>query len=346
MRSLMDKFEETLLEHKNDRFMFIHPIGGKGDELQVMGMTKKLRSFGIDFSFVKYKKLGELWFAPLYLKMAKTAQNEQKMRSSAPSGLNNAEASQFKAKTKNTIYSLTKNILYKKMSKTPKYEVVLLRGGGYLNDIWNDFDVLEVAIKSGAPNIIIGPHSFSYTEHFCDLIASTNQEIDIFCREQYSFELISSLNFHSNVHIYKSPDPAFYLSPDDFLPKDGYDPISNSYDYVCTRKDRESAVDWNNSMLQQISDIRRRQPNGKPRKLLIGDIEDVQNFRAFANIILGANSVFSDRLHTAILAAILGKNTYLFPISYRKNQGIYEYNLGNFSNVKFMGPLKTVAPTN
>jgi len=62
----------------------------------------------------------------------------------------------------------------------------------------------------------------------------------------------------------------------------------------------------------------------------------LSDFRVFVNLIEGSRMVFTDRLHVAILAVILGKDTILYPNSYYKNKGVYEFSLSKYPNLKFV----------
>lgn len=51
----MDKFEEILLKHQNNRFLVIDPMRGKGDKLICEGMEKKLKELGISLTTLQSK---------------------------------------------------------------------------------------------------------------------------------------------------------------------------------------------------------------------------------------------------------------------------------------------------
>ena len=65
------------------------------------------------------------------------------------------------------------------------------------------------------------------------------------------------------------------------------------------------------------------------------DVSIFGGFKDFVAAIESSNGVYTDRLHVAILAAILGKKTSLYPNSYHKNRGVFEYSLSNYPNVVF-----------
>jgi exopolysaccharide biosynthesis predicted pyruvyltransferase EpsI len=69
-----------------------------------------------------------------------------------------------------------------------------------------------------------------------------------------------------------------------------------------------------------------------------GDISlgDIASFEEFCQEIAGAAAVFTTRLHVGILAALLGKPTYLHPSSHKKIRGLYDYSLRDMPHVQLL----------
>jgi len=204
-------------------------------------------------------------------------------------------------------------------------DIILLRGGAYLTDIWKEYHVLEstfCAIRYKPESIIIiAPQSFFFTTvQFPTFFKRIKHVVHLFCRERYSYNLLSSMHFPENVHIHLSHDTALYLSKEDF----SLNSERGSYILIAPRNDIESAVTWKIKKIPQHT------------KILFGDVIHVTDFGSFVNIVRNASKVYTDRLHVAILSAILGKETYLYPNSYHKNKGVYEFSLSKFRNVKFI----------
>lgn len=300
----MDDFERLLSKYQNKRFLIVDPPGTKGDQLILMGLIKKLNELGISYKILKY--------TPVNVRFSRFKMlSPFNLHSSAIEKLGHMVFRMF-------------DTLHEKINwmKNESIDIIILRGGGYLNDIWHDYDVLRRIIKNN-PNcpIIIAPQSFFFkSTQFSELFENCRQKIHIFCREKYSYELLISMNLPKHIRIYLSHDTALYLSKNDFNLQEKED----SYILIAPRKDRESVVTW------KIEKI----PRGV--KILLGDIVRVPSFDAFVNIIGNASKVYTDRLHNAILSAILGKETYLYPNSYHKNKGVYEFSLCGFPNVKFI----------
>lgn len=304
----MDEFEEILLQHRKYRFLVVNPLGTKGDQLICMGMEKKLKELGMKYKVLRYRK--KTLFRESCLK-AKKILSILKLASVT--------------KRLEYIARLMCNLTDKKVSEiqSTSKDVILIRGGGYLNDLWKDYYILQnVILKNPHRTVILAPHSFYFDNtRFSEFFRSCKQQIYLFCRERYSYNLLRSLSFPENVHVRLSHDTSLYLSKDDFRPQNG------PYDLICPRDDRESAVVW-------------KIESSRQRKVLVGDLERVRDFKAFVNLIEGSRGVYTDRLHVAILAAILGKDTFLYPNCYPKNKGVYEFSLYNFSNVRFVDSLE------
>lgn len=111
-------------------------------------------------------------------------------------------------------------------------------------------------------------------------------------------------------------DMAFYLD-DLYFPKKPY--IKNGYFF---RTDRESK--------NEIAI-----PNGNKDISLNGnELTSIENFITTIN---QYQNVYTDRLHVAIVAALLGKKIFLFQGRYFKNEAVYWSSLkDNFSNITFI----------
>jgi len=315
----LDKFEEILLQHRKDHFLVVDPPGGKGDQLIYMGMKKKLNELNINYKLLRYKTMHARFF------------KVKKMLSLLPVHKHVTEKLEHVART-------TYNLVYKKANqiRDASADVVLLRGGAYLNDLWKEYEILENATQ-GNPDctIIVAPQTFFFNStRFPKFFEGSKQEIYLFCRERYSYNLLLSMNFPKNVHTYLSHDTALYLSKDDFNPQNG------SYDLICPRTDKESIVDWGLEDFKKQRNAGLKHLVGSKNKVLIGDLDVVATFKEFLNLIEKSRKVYTDRLHVAILSAILGKDTFLYPNSYGKNKNVYEFSLCKFSNVRFVHFLK------
>lgn len=315
----MDEFERVLLKYQSRRFLVVDPIGGKGDVLIYKGTEKKLKELGIIFDRLEYE-----------CNQARSSRiSNMSILSHLPDPLQKVAQKDF--------FSLSKMMMTKKVSAIANYEVVLLRGGGYLNDIWRDYDTFENIASQGLGVIIVGPQSFFFdTNAFKTQVKCVNREVYLFCRERYSYDLLNSCDFPSNIHVCISDDTALYLSREDFLAKGIQSVQESSFDLVCTRTDIESMINWDREIFNIRKQAELKNDGEVASRVLAGDLENVADFQVFVALVANARRVFTDRLHVAILSAILGKDTFLYPNSYHKNRGVYEFSLRKFPNVRFV----------
>ena len=300
--------------------MVIEPGGNNGDRLIYMGMEKKLKELSIDYTVLHYLQYREslIYYGP-WQRILKTLS----VVSKSNKGLD-------------MVLSRLDREIYKQTSsggfQFDPTAVILIHGGGNMNDLWGlGLHLLRNVIYNNPESVIIvGPQSYWFwTTNFPKLFLDANQQIYLFCRERYSYNLLRSISLPKNVHVGLSHDTIFYLSEKDFHTRQG------AYDLICFRTDDESIFS------QKTSDLKRL-----PRSEIIDSrqskdgivVEDVSliSFGDFVNLIEGSRRVFTDRLHVAIISAILGKDTTLYPNSYYKNKGIYEYSLSSYPNVKFV----------
>ena len=202
--------------------------------------------------------------------------------------------------------------------------VILIGGGGNVNDLYgHGLKLLKVAIEQNPKNVIIvAPQTYWFdSTQFPDIFQKTKQEIHLFCRERNSYASLFSMKLQSNINIHLSHDAALYLSREDLIPFVNR-PVNSCYDLLCLRTDKESIV----SKTAVIEMIKK---NKSQRQLFFGDI-GLFDFNSFVSLVEGAQAVYTDRLHVAILGRILGKQAVLFPNSYFKNKALFEYSLSPY----------------
>lgn len=305
----MDPFEELLLKNRGKRFLVVHPPGEKGDYLIFLGLEKKLKELNINHEILYYK---------IHSRFTEYVHTVNRILSK--SGLKKiGKLLMTKLAPVCTLMDKKANII-----TNNSFDIILLRGGGYLNDLWKDYCILGSILSALCSNpksmLIISPQSFYFKKtDFSEIFKMINQEVHIFCREKYSFDLLSAMDFSKNVHIQLSPDTALYLTRDDFDIQSSQEP----YILISPRTDIESVTNWKIKAPSKI-------------KVVVGDAIKIRTFSCFVNTIANARQVYTDRIHVAVFSTILGNETFLYPNSYYKNKGMYEFSLINFKNVHFI----------
>ncbi|NUQ61890.1 MAG: polysaccharide pyruvyl transferase family protein [Pirellulales bacterium] len=150
------------------------------------------------------------------------------------------------------------------------------------------------------PSIVILPSSFETSyEPVARFIADLPRHVIVFCRERYSLEMVRACSrFPENVFL--EEDTAFQFDYSPWLRSRG--------GKGCLREFHATkGIDKRFPSLMKMLDIIRRH-----------------------------EEVITDRTHLAIAAAMLKKRVVLYPGSYHKGRGIYEFSLSRFSHVRFV----------
>jgi exopolysaccharide biosynthesis predicted pyruvyltransferase EpsI len=203
-------------------------------------------------------------------------------------------------------------------------DLILFEGGGYMNDIWYGLVLLKQALREYRQPITVGPQSYLFeTTDLMSLFTDVRQ-VTLFCREPYSRDLLSGKPRPPQVEVLMSRDTALYLDHQDLSPH--IDPPREPYDLVCFRRDKETLItrDVKREIVEQAQDP------------IVGDISKRGQLRDFVSTVANARRVFTDRLHVAILAHILGKEATLYDNRYHKNRGVYEYSLKHDPKIRFV----------
>jgi len=194
-------------------------------------------------------------------------------------------------------------------------ELVLFDGGGYMNDVWYGPALLRAALRQTEAPLAVGPQSYVFSrtriaDYFMD-----GREATLFCRERYSYDHLAGQGLPPNVQLKVSPELALYLAPEDL--REYMKPREERYQLVAMRRDRESAVP--ERLLQEIE--------GACDNPVTRDISMEGSLTDFVSWVDNAETVYTDRLHVAILSSILGKDATLYGNRYHKNRGVWEYSL-------------------
>ena len=200
--------------------------------------------------------------------------------------------------------------------------LVLFEGGGYMNDLWYGPALLKTVIRQTKAPIVVGPQSYVFNRTRIADYFKDGREATLFCRERYSYDHLTDQELPTNVKLKVSPELALYLTQEDL--EDITETKEKSYQLIAMRRDRES----------MISDDLLREIQTACNNPVTRDISMEGTLTCFVSWVANADTIYTDRLHVAILASILGKDVTLFGNKYHKNQGVWEYSLKN--SVRFV----------
>lgn len=196
---------------------------------------------------------------------------------------------------------------------------VYIHGGGGFNE-WcsgSTFKCLSHALNNYPEMVIYGPCTTSknlnfLTEKFEECLdGKISKNFVCFARENTTFEILNKIPALKNrSEIYCDHDTAFHVTKKDVEERIG----KEKFDYCLLgyRKDNES------------SSVRHK---GDISKIIIDPPMFAKSFDHWLRIHAYANEIITNRTHSSIIGAVLGKKTTLFASKYHKNKSIWEYSL-------------------
>ena len=203
-------------------------------------------------------------------------------------------------------------------------DLILFEGGGYMNDVWYGPVLLRQALGRYRQPVAVAPQSYMFERTNLRGMLPDDRPITLFCRERYSLEHMSAIARLPNVRMDLSGDTALYIERRDLT--ELISPSDRAYDLICFRRDKESLIPR-----QEREQILKNSEDP-----FVGDISKRGSLSDFVSAVANAGRVYTDRLHVAILAHILGKETTLYGNRYHKNRGVYEYSLSQDPKVTFV----------
>jgi len=318
----LDEFLEFLQQLDFGPVAVIEQEGNNGDKLIYIGLEKVLRSAKVPF----YKLSNPLLIKRNETSKSFVARYRQTVGRLLPSFL----SSRIKDLNYSFYYRITRPFEF----RNNLCQCIILNGGASINDLWGGIPLLKNIIKNNpSGEIIVAPHTFYFVStDFGKIFENSRQEIHLFCREKVSYCILNSLDLPPNVTIHLSNDLALYLNPKDIIPYCMQSKFTcSSYDLLAIRNDRTSIIP-KEAVIKKL----------KGCKLLVQDISQSASFPDFVKIINNSKCVYTDRLHVAIAASILRKQTVLFSTSYFKNKAVFENSLKErFSSLRFCRDLES-----
>lgn len=187
--------------------------------------------------------------------------------------------------------------------------IIYLQGGGGFNPWWNWTPwLLRKLREANSKNlIIIGPTTTVNYKEYLDRVLSMDDRMIFFAREQTTYGIMQ--DYCKDVRI--DHDTALNLEfGDNYLDWQ----LMENYPLLALRADMESTQ--NIPRLVRVEDY-----------ISFDPCKQFKELSDWARLHMQASKIVTDRSHSAIMGAILGKDTSLFAGSYHKNRSIWEYSL-------------------
>lgn len=249
-------------------------------------------------------------------------------------------------------------------------DVIVINGGAKLRG--ESVDMFGPSSRR-CPDIplIVMPSSFLLdSDEFIRCFQGRKSPAIVFARERYSYDAITRVERTPEVSCEIDHDMAFALRDAPVLERLRRD-AGEDHILVVERFDQECATrpkrpipsfvkrcipdvvgrhlkDWRYRRLRRKSGFEQtvlqrvlsEHPQLEDLPVVSQDIsrDDFFSFKQFLEMVARAALVVTTRLHVGILAAMLGKRTFLKcgTVSYKKIQGVYEFSLARVPNVKLI----------
>ena len=191
-------------------------------------------------------------------------------------------------------------------------DIIYLHGGGGFNSMYGWSPRVLKILRTMFPKnlIIVGPTSATLEPRYLRQFLPEDKEIIFFARELTTCKFMK--RFYSNIYV--DHDTAFHLTKNcaEFKSFCMGLPIKNNHKLLILRQDPE-AVPLPKVIKRKNFDIVCDPISSKREKWL--------------KLHLWASKITSNRVHSATLGAIAGKEVELFANSYHKNRAIWEFSL-------------------
>lgn len=194
-----------------------------------------------------------------------------------------------------------------------KNKILFICGGGGFSPIYNT-NTVYIDLINKYEDIWILPTTFDCSidvvENF--LASLNNKKTKIFCREMKSYNDVKKI-FKGNVFI--DHDTAFNVDYSKWIK--GGNGVLNAIRLDGEKNDSITKL-FNNKKINDVS-----AGNYKEWKILLDEISKY-------------DEVHTNRAHVSIASTLMGKNTFIYPSNYFKQEEIYKYSLSKYSNCKFI----------
>jgi exopolysaccharide biosynthesis predicted pyruvyltransferase EpsI len=196
--------------------------------------------------------------------------------------------------------------------------VVYIHGSGGFNE-WasgTPWDALKHA-SSLSKTVIHGPCSSSensdYLEkRFSESLRECDADLFIFAREKKTHAIFLALPSlaKDNINILSDMDTAFHLTREAVEARVG--PSKEKYTFFGFRKDNEKCAQEHEENYNNV---------------IFDPATRCLSFDHWLRVHLHAKKIITNRTHSSVIGAVLGKDTTLFEGKYHKNRSIYEKTL-------------------
>jgi len=203
------------------------------------------------------------------------------------------------------------HVFCSRRSQPPKAtdEIIYLHGGGGFCRWWKWSSRLLQKLREINPesHIIVGPTTVDTEYNHLNL--NLDDKTTFFAREQTTYDIMKK--HYDNVYL--DHDTSLHLHRDDpyFIDFVKNLEIREDFSLLSLRSDGESSKRLPKTVKKEDFDV----------------VIDPCRHKRWPRLHMHASRIVTDRSHSAIIGAILGKDTSIFAGAYHKNRSIWKYSL-------------------
>ena len=239
--------------------------------------------------------------------------------------------------------------LYDEAQFDPNEKILIYGGGGSFVPEYSAARQFVERYHRAVRKLVVLPHTIC---GHADLLSQLGSNVDLFAREEVSFEHVQRHAPHANVFL--ADDLAFGLNVEPVLAVDLARPYRNLPLKQLIRRDTgllREAVRRARGKTQVLNCFRTDKERTEIR-LPFGNMDLSKLFKCGVDTpkqaLCSTQMVFrfincydeirTNRLHMAVAGALLGKDVKFYPNSYFKNEAVYQFSMKDrFPNVQWMG---------
>lgn len=238
--------------------------------------------------------------------------------------------------------------------------VILLQGGGNWGDLYSPHNIFRKKVVESYPNnrIIILPQTIYYegarNARADAAVFRKHKHLTICVRDKYSYRFLKTFRFGNDIRL--MPDMAFCIDKEELtqmsLPSIHKDLIFKRIDKERTSvesymmlSENYDVSDWpfyeeKDEQMEHLEALIKEEKWSEADEYAV-KVYMPQRVRTGVELISRYDKVISNRLHGAILAALLGKEVYIVDNSYGKNSQYYNAWLKDMPNVHLVSTSRT-----
>lgn len=211
-------------------------------------------------------------------------------------------------------------------------EILFVSGGGNLIKKYSYLLNHLKRVIDDYDEVIMLPHTYNGND-VISFLKSNQQKVRIICRELYSYRILENSGI-STSKLFLADDLALCMNLDVFEMKE----IGTLHAFREDIERTNALITHDNCDLSMIIKI----DNSGFDLEFWNTMNWEEYLNIFIEILASYKVIHTNRLHIAIAAALLDKKVFLYPNSYYKNKGVYQFSLRKMKHVRMRTKIQQI----